>query len=480
MQTTLPCCIEVSPAYVPKVRYTLRMLLEPLGLGPIWVSREELRNNSLYYGHAGESLPPATHVLKAAPDAEDYFAESQPYPASRAIWKTWQGLRYPVLFYADGTPDLVASSFFWLSGWQEHVINRRDEHGRFPHAASLQAELDTTGLPVVDLYRAQLQQLLQARGLNAKLRGWSDRSWAFCPTIDVDYLRKWRKGMIYREVVEYFLLNRRRCRLAARSTRLGAFLQDLMRRGDVFQEAILRMNACIRSLGTGTVFLKAAAHGPQDVHYKLHTPFLRQVMNEWRRDGFEIALHPSYHAHTHATYMRNERAALTACTGVAPVSVRQHYLRWDALRTPLLQAGTGFKIDSTLGFSETAGFRHGTSLPFRHFDVSRNEALELWEMPLVIMDSALFNRQGLHVEAAIEETSQLLDMCMRFGGVAVGLWHNVLWDEMDFPGWGRHFEETLAWAADHGAYIASLQSVLGGWLRYPVQPSAGTHGPQPV
>ena len=480
MQSALPCCIEVSPTYLPKVRYALRMLLEPLGLGPIWVSREELERGGLYYGETGVSLPPATHVLTAAPDAAGYFSERRAFPAREAQWRTWQDLRYPVLFGANGDPDLVASSFFWLSGWQEHVVERRDEHGRFPYAASLQSQLSTTGLPVVDVYRAQLQEALQTAGLPLQMRSWSERRWAFCPTIDVDYLRKWRKGMIYREVVEYFLLNRRRNRLGARSARLSAFLRDLMRKGDVFEEALVRMNACIRRLGTATVFLKAAAHGPRDVHYDLNGRFIRQAISDWRRDGFEIALHPSYHAHSHAGYMRAERATLAALVGVAPVSVRQHFLRWEAPQTARLQAGTGFRIDSTLGFAEVAGFRRGTSVPFRHFDIRRNETTQLWEMPLVIMDSALFNRQGLGVEGGIEQTIQLLEMCKRFGGAAVVLWHNVLWDEMDFPGWGRHFEETLAWAAGNGAYIASLESALGDWLGFPMESSAGTHGPQPV
>ena len=84
------------------------------------------------------------------------------------------------------------------------------------------------------------------------------------------------------------------------------------------------------------------------------------------------------------------------------------------------------------------------------------------------------------LKRGIEQTIQLLEMCKRFGGAAVVLWHNVLWDEMDFPGWGRHFEETLAWAAGNGAYIASLESALGDWLGFPMESSAGTHGPQPV
>ncbi len=76
------------------------------------------------------------------------------------------------------------------------------------------------------------------------------------------------------------------------------------------------------------------------------------------------------------------------------------------------------------------------------------------------MDAALFNRRMFSVDEAIERTSALLETCRRYGGVCVGLWHNVLEDDIDYPGWLRHFQETLRTAADDGAFIGTLSELI--------------------
>jgi len=120
-------------------------------------------------------------------------------------------------------------------------------------------------------------------------------------------------------------------------------------------------------------------------------------------------------------------------------------------------------IDSTLGFAESAGFRHGTCLPFPLFDPDLNEETGVWEFPLVCMESALFNRMGLTIAEAVTETERLMDIIRSYGGVFTGLWHNTLWDEWDAPGWGEHFTTSLDFAAREGARIGSLGEALDAW-----------------
>ena len=462
------CCIEVGPDYAPKARYALQMLLEPIGLSPIWVQRVDLNSTGVYYGQTPQGLPAHVIVLHMGLGVEAYFEQQLTYPIEQVRWRNWRDLRYPVLFGSGEEDDWVASTFFWLAGWQEYVSSECDMHGRFPHKASIQHKLGITGLPVVDVYRKCLQERLEHVNVRTAMRKWGASTWALCPTIDVDYLRKWRKGMIYRELVEYFLLNHQRSTVRQRMLRLGLFVRSFLQPRDVFRVALERMHVSIRQYGTGTIFLKTAAHGPQDVHYSLDTSYVRNSVSQWMKDGFEIGLHPSYHAHTHPEYLRAERATLTRITGMAPISVRQHYLRFTMPSTPNLHLASGFRIDSTLGFAEAVGFRHSTCLPFKQFNIYSNRTLDLWEFPLTVMDSTLFNRQKLTVSEAIDKTKDLLQVCARFGGAGVLLWHNILWDEMDFPGWGQHFEEVIQWGAGSGAGIVSLVSALSDWLGYPV------------
>ncbi len=465
--TPLPCCVEAPASYLPKARYALRMLLLPLGLEPRWVERAALAGGGLYYGTQPGGLPENVLALRLHPATAAYFDGATPYDPARARWIDWDGERWPVLFGEPGRgeADLVASAFFWLSGWQEVTTRERDPHGRFPHHTSLQARLGTTLRPAVDACREVLAGRLAALGLPLHRRTWGTAAWACCPTHDVDYLRKWRKGMVYREVVEYPLRNLRRVVPAARARRFGRFVRDWLRPGDVYRQAFERMQHEVEQRGgTATFFLKTAAHGPQDVFYDPGDPYLRRRIAALEAAGFEVGLHPSYHAHTHPFYLEEERARLAAVTARAPVSVRQHFLRYEAPATPRLQHAAGFRIDSTLGFAEHEGFRHATCLPFQLFDSIANRPLDVWEMPLALMESALFNRRALTPEAARQATETVLATCRRFGGAAVMLWHNVLWDELDHPGWGAHFVETLEAAVAAGAHLASLRAALSAWL----------------
>ena len=469
MNSKISVCLEVGRIYRPKAEYSLRMLLRPLGLGPIFVSRGELRRGAIYYGHHPSGLPSGTILFPLAPKVEAFFDGFAPLQPETVKWVNHSGCKVPILFPTGAGDDLVASAFYWLSGWQEHVIRNRDQHGRFPYNKSLQAALKVAHIPVVDCYRVMLQDQLVAGGVVTQPRLWAGKGWAFCPTIDVDYLRHWRLGMIFREKVEYFLLNHRKVTLGERWSRLFQFIKSFFTPGDAFQTALHRMHQVIRTHGNATVFFKAAAHGPNDVNYRLDQPFLHQLLRNLRSDKFEVGLHPSYHAHTHSGYLNGERRTLASLTGEAPVSVRQHFLRYEPMITPRIQVGAGFRIDSSLGFAECAGFRNATCMPFLKFDCSQNTVMELWEMPVLLMDGALFNREKYGVSEAVHKSIELLKMCQKFGGVGVALWHNVIGEEMDYPGWRDHFEEIIRWSSTEGAYIASLKDALHAWLGYPVR-----------
>jgi len=466
MNSKISVCLEVSQNYRPKAEYSIRMLLNPLGLGPVFKPRNELDEPGIYYGNHPSGLHSRVIILPIASESEIFFDAPKILPLTSIKWKRYAGTNIPILFSSEKGEDLVASTFYWLSGWQEYTVRNRDQHGRFPHEASLQSALEVTYVPVVDYYRKILQEKLAASQIHANFRSWAGKRWAFCPTIDIDYLRHWRLGMIFREKVLYFLLNRRKVNITARWHRLFQFIKSYVTPGDAFQVALSRMHQQIQPYGSATVFLKTGAHGPNDVYYKLDQPFLQNIIHELQSDNFEIGLHPSYHAHSHPGYLRSERRALASLIGESPASVRQHYLRYEPEITPYIQMRSGFKIDSSLGFAECAGFRNGTCMPFLKFNCIRNETMDLWEMPLLMMDGALFNRQKYTTSQAIKKSIDLLKLCKEFGGVGVALWHNVIGEEMDHSDWGDHFERVMQWSREQDAYIGTLRDALASWTGY--------------
>jgi len=464
MMTELPVCLEVGQNYKPKAEYSFRMLLRSLGLDPKFDCREQLGNQGIYYGHHPIDLDPEIIIMPLVSEVEDFYSTNQLLNLTSMKWRHHSDSRFPVLFSSEGGDDLIASTFYWLSGWQEYTLRTRDQHGRFPYQASLQVSLDIAHIPVVDYYRDILKEQLISAQIPVTLHSWAKKKWSFCPTIDVDYFKHWRLGMIFREIVEYFLLNKRGQNASDRWRRLVQFMKSYFTSGDAFQLALSHMHQLIRRYGHATVFLKTDAHGPNDVYYKLDLPKIKRTIQELKSDGFEIGLHASYYASDHSEYLRKERRMITNLTGNAPNSVRNHYLRYSPVCTAFLQANTGFRIDSTLGFAESGGFRNGTCMPFLKFDCHNNQVTDLWEMPLLLMDGALFNRQKFTSEEAISYSKELLSQCKKFGGVGVALWHNVMGEEMDYPGWNDHFQQIIKWSHQQGAHIVSLQGALESWV----------------
>ena len=447
--TSIACYIEAPNAFVPKARWALEALLGPLGLAPIWVARDGLAEGGIYYGPAVAHLPERTVAIPLHPATTAFFDGGERYDPNAVAELTWDGDRWPVLFpqAEAATPDLIASAFYWLSGWQEVTTTERDVHGRFPYHASLQAALGCVLRPVVDVYRNVLAERLGAEGVPIRRWTWQGQTWAVVMTHDIDLLRKRRLGTLARS-------------LRRQDGRRGAALRQAAFAPDPRRASIGRLAAVERVRGVGaTYFFKTAARGSWDVPYAHDSPTLQRIVAGLESEAFEIGLHPSYFGHDHARHLAEERDRLTRLTRTPPVSIRQHFLRYDPT-TPRLQSAAGFSIDSTLGFSHHEGFRRGTCLPFRLFDVRANAPLDLWEVPLVAMDTTLFMHRRLSSDRAEAIIADLFAVCRRVGGCCTLLWHNTVYDEVDYPGQSAVFERTLDTALTRGAAVISVRQAI--------------------
>jgi peptidoglycan/xylan/chitin deacetylase (PgdA/CDA1 family) len=179
-------------------------------------------------------------------------------------------------------------------------------------------------------------------------------------------------------------------------------------------------------------------------------------------EGFDVGLHGGYASGFEDGALAREKAALERASGLEIRTTRQHFLHWDVRRTPRLQAAAGLAADSSLGFNRNLGFRAGTSLPFRHFDVERGEALDLVELPLAIPDGPLLRADGLEldVELARETMRRIVDSVAGCGGVASILFHP---NNLARPEFLELFRWSIEYGKERGAWFASLRDVDRWW-----------------
>lgn len=178
------------------------------------------------------------------------------------------------------------------------------------------------------------------------------------------------------------------------------------------------------------------------------------------REGCEIGLH-GLDAWADSTSGRREAAELKtaiADTGNRAIGVRMHWLYFDQ-ESPATLAQAGFAYDSTVGYNETIGFRAGTTQVYKHLGTE-----SLLELPLHVMDTALFYPSYLHLTAT--EAGQLItrtvDQVVQLGGCVTFNWH----DRSIAPEriWGQTYADAIHECRIRGAWISSASEVVE-WFR---------------
>lgn len=175
-------------------------------------------------------------------------------------------------------------------------------------------------------------------------------------------------------------------------------------------------------------------------------------------DGWDIGLHGDFGTHDSAQAMARAVAKFKEGTGIVPVGLREHYLRFDFQKTWAIAEGEGFRYDATVGNSDALGFRIGLCSPFHPPDGSW-APMKILELPLVLMDTTLWGylkateREG---EAAFDS---LLESVASVNGLFTLLWHA---EAARMKG-GRIYPRLLEKLAASGCFVGSGREIADWW-----------------
>ena len=189
--------------------------------------------------------------------------------------------------------------------------------------------------------------------------------------------------------------------------------------------------------------------------------------------GFEVGLHGSYRSWRDSTALGEQRAELEEAVGAEVRVTRQHFLRLDPQATWDAQEDAGFTTDATLGYNEAVGFRAGIAAPFHPWNAARARGRKLLEVPLTLMDGALFRGLALTPATAVKCTISHLEEVERVGGMAGLLWHPNVADESRYPGWWACFTAALDHLAARRAWVTSAGEMAAWWREREARLSGG-------
>jgi hypothetical protein len=148
--------------------------------------------------------------------------------------------------------------------------------------------------------------------------------------------------------------------------------------------------------------------------------------------------------------------------GKEVIGYRNHYLRFKTPDTWGLLAKAGFKYDTTFGYHDRVGFRNGMCHPFKPFNLNTNKEIDILEIPLIIMDGALFDSVK-SFEEAWEITKRLIDTVENFNGVLTLLWHSNAFNCAFRDKWVTFYDKLLKYCHEKNAWMTSGEKIWGWW-----------------
>jgi hypothetical protein len=146
--------------------------------------------------------------------------------------------------------------------------------------------------------------------------------------------------------------------------------------------------------------------------------------------GWIFGIHYNYDTFNNEKNFSNQLKELESIIGANVSAGRAHYLRFDPAHSWNFLSKMGVMFDESLGYSDCIGYRAGIAGPFKPFDSQIEREIQLIEMPMVMMDTALITQYG---ENAVDAFEQHLRHLSIVGGALSLLFHPGYFHNPEYP-----------------------------------------------
>ena len=308
--------------------------------------------------------------------------------------------------------DLVASTFFLLSRYEELINKNRDQHGRFPASESILTKAEILHRPIVEEYGVFLRQTLRETGVNVPE---PKQNMSVTLTHDVDV------PFVHRNFISIL-----------GGIKRGEF-KDLIK--NIFSPLnkntfytfpwLLEQDAKIEDARKIYFLRNPLFPEYYDRPYiRIEDSDLRKLIRELKKNDVELGMHVSYASADHLELVQQEKDTIERMLGRHITANRNHYLRLKSNTQLDALVNAGIKEDFTIGFADSPGFRMGTCRPVRYINPETLQVKDLILHPLTMMDGSFSQYSKMDYTQAYEMACKLIDQVKKHGGELVMLWHN--------------------------------------------------------
>jgi len=391
-----------------------------------WIhNAEDAPTNILLINYSQEDLIVSNFTIRPS----GLLGAQLPCP-STVEW--YQDLEWPYAFAeinsdADWPFDLPAFIFYLLSRAEEYGAEL-DEYGRVKGEASQAALNGFLTIPILDLWRTSF---LKALGSKYQLEISTTYPQVFEFTMDIDMAYAFRCQNLFRTLASFgadffrgsFSTMRKRWR-TIRGTAKDPF--------DTYEEICSHFPD---KSGHLIFFFLLSNGSAQDRSCNPQHPDLRRLFMQLGAN-FSIGIHPSLKTAEHIRQLKKEVNIFNELADKNPIISRQHFLQLRFPDTYRDLLSVGIQHDYSMGYHDRVGYRAGTALPFKWYDLASETITDLWIHPFYAMDVTLKKYMRLSPDVALDLLKEHI-LFLRSQGLPFScLWHNSSMSElMDWREW---------------------------------------------
>jgi hypothetical protein len=365
------------------IEYLNRHPLKPKDL---LISANQDVQNTLTYALGG-NIPRQdyifSHDVVVAPQKGTYkfFQDSYVYSIEREnrAGKFYDGLHFGF--------DIIETIFFHLSRYEEFYWpqDQLNPWGMMPEEKQFLIANRLNFSPIVDQLVSAFFEVLTRKKYSLP----STTSISH----DIDYISRFHKESKPLHFVASLLKRQ--------STALVTYGLDFLNYSIRSREPYTAIFDQFKSLELNkTIYMHIGGNHKYDLRpSKKRNEALIKIIKLAKYFGYSVGLHPSYLTASDIHLFEYEKKMLEEISNETIMHSRQHYLHFSWHDTLSILEINGIKKDSSLGYNDHIGFRAGTGFEYPLFDLKTRKTSSIIEIPIALMDSALWSECKKNKEA---------------------------------------------------------------------------------
>lgn len=425
-----------SPKISNRLRYTLQFVLED-----VCALEYNLTSDIQLFKSSSD---PKINYSQERIDPEELFINAEGLLSNEGV----QPINIPfvkennrnMLFPASGDDfgfDVFSSIFYLISRYEEYLPFEKDKYGRFEASQSYAYRHGFLNTPVVDEWILEFENALKQKFPSLNI---SNRSFKCVPTIDIDLLFAIKGKSFFRfmrpVLISILKFNFKKL-LFLFKVRFG-FLKDPF-------DQLQHFENLHKKYGLKAIYfiLFSKKYNRFDINISVKNKDFRKHLRELSKTA-DVGIHPSYHSRYNYRLVEEEISLLSNALNKTIVSSRQHFLKMRMPNTYKSLLSLGIGNEYTMGYASMPGFRAGTSLSFRFYDIKHEQTTFLKVHPFCVMDATFKTYLNYSEEQAYECIKELVMKLKKVNGTFTPLWHNEsisgygVWE-----GWSGLYEKML-------------------------------------